>query len=226
MWIQCTDCKLRPQECTVCPYCVCLKLAIWCCNTLFRMKMYIAGGRLVSYWVTFPSDLLFQFQVSMCNFVPILFVFQVFYYHMNMVLCTTCIWHTCFVKGYINHVWFFFTPWKAVILIFHVLFAVCQLTPSVGQVGRCAEVRENASSYFFLLIALNLCRSDCSPRELLPIHAVAFIFTSTEKMWKVIMCANYNPLTPNTNMKLNLTTEMINFCIRWWTLIHGHGSLH
>jgi len=29
-------------------------------NTLFKIKMYIAGGRLVQYWVTSPSNLLFQ----------------------------------------------------------------------------------------------------------------------------------------------------------------------
>jgi len=63
--VRCTDCKLRSDvECNDgSPKCVCLELSIWWnWNTLFRMKTYIAGGRLMFYWVTVTSDLPFQFK--------------------------------------------------------------------------------------------------------------------------------------------------------------------
>jgi hypothetical protein len=60
--------------------------------------------------------------------------------------------------------------------------AACQFIPSAGQVGTRAEVRENASPYFFFLIASDLCRSDCGPRMFAATRAVPFNLMSIEKM--------------------------------------------
>jgi len=89
---------------------VCLKLAK--SGIFYLERKHIAGGRPVLYWVTFPSDLLFQF-IEMCW---ILFLFFKLFLKYFITAVTPCFYvqHASdifvFIKHFIDHCLFLSHP--------------------------------------------------------------------------------------------------------------------
>ena len=164
MWIQCTDYKLRSQtECTDgSPNNICSKLPVWWkWNNLFRLQTCTAGGRIVLYWGIFPSDFLSQL-VEFCS--EIFNCFQLFFttiinfgYVQNIF--DTFVWENI----PLNFFSFFYTL-KSCRLDSACILTICKLTPSAGQVGTRAEVREKAFPSFSLWTPSNLCKSDLTQK--------------------------------------------------------------
>jgi hypothetical protein len=156
---------------------------LWNWNTLFGMKTYIAGGRLVLYFhLTSFSDL------SKCvEFCSEFFELFSNYFVATAIPCCQ-VQHVSdtvvFLTISLKVVCWFYTL-KSWHLDFPCICTLYQLTLSAGQVGTRAEVRENAFPSCSLLIASNLCRSGWSPRAFLSVRAVTFNLTSTWKMWKL-----------------------------------------